>query len=59
VQLALCNFISVLLQLFDGAGQNMGWGDLVFTDPTTKRFISAQIDVFGSELPQQCFVHSA
>jgi hypothetical protein len=38
-----------LLQLFEPAGKGMGYGDLLFTDQTTTRFIHVQIDVFGSE----------
>jgi hypothetical protein len=40
---------SALLQLFEPTPEGMGYGDLLFTDPTTKRFIHVQVDPFGSE----------
>jgi hypothetical protein len=36
-------------KLFEPTPEGMGYGDLLFTDPTTKRFIHVQVDVFGSE----------
>ncbi|KAF6266120.1 hypothetical protein COO60DRAFT_1623658 [Scenedesmus sp. NREL 46B-D3] len=40
-------------QLFEPAGKDMGWGDLVFVNSTTKHFICVQVDCLGMGDPKK------